>query len=275
MASGSQICARCGKLNSRQEAQCYHCGARLPAGWERPARGWTGTLARPDVATLLFVALSVLVYAALWLAGPGAWGAVRPAAALRWGALYGSLGGQQPWRYLSAMFVHFGLMHFAFNTLTLHQLGRELEGMIGWSRFVLVFVGTGVAGFVASELWYSPMPLTGGTSGGIFGLLGAAVGWRYSERDPEWKRLAITGVGYAVAMLLLERMSNLSVNHAAHVGGLAAGAGIGWALHRLRRGRSIERGLTLTGALLIAASFASVALSLAMTPGRPASPWLH
>jgi membrane associated rhomboid family serine protease len=184
-------------------------------------------------------------------------------AALRWGALGGSLGALEPWRYLSAMFVHFGLMHFGFNTLTLHQLGRELEGGVGWARFVLVFVGTGVAGFVASELWYAPMPLTGGTSGGIFGLLGAAVGWRYAQRDPEWKRLAITGAGYAVAMVLLDRLSNLSVNHAAHVGGLVAGAGLGWVLQRLPRGRRVEQALNVTGALLILASFASIGLSLA------------
>lgn len=274
MASGSQICARCGKLNSRQDTQCIHCGARLPAGWEKGARGWTSVFSRPDAATTLFVVLSVAVYGALWLSGVGAWGAARPMAAVRWGALAGSLGSAEPWRYLSAMFVHFGLLHFGFNTLTLHQLGRELESNVGWARFVLVFVGTGVAGFVASELWYSPMPLTGGTSGGIFGLLGAAVGWRYAQRDPEWKRLAITGVGYAVAMVLLERMSNLSVNHAAHVGGLAAGAALGWALHRLGRGRSIERALNITGALLIVASFASIALCLASPIGRRAPPAL-
>ena len=27
----------------------------------------------------------------------------------------------------------------------------------------------------------------------LTGVLGAAVGWRYAQRDPEWKRLAITG----------------------------------------------------------------------------------
>lgn len=199
---------------------------------------------------------------------------MQPIAALRWGALAGPLGAIEPWRYLSAMFVHFGLMHFGFNTLTLHQLGRELEGAVGWARFVLVFVGTGVAGFLASELWYHPMPLTGGTSGGIFGLLGAAVGWRHAQGDPEWKRLAITGVGYAVAMVLLDRLSNLSVNHAAHVGGLLAGAAFGWILHRLPRGRRIERALSVTGALLILASLVSIGLSLTspqLSRSRPRS----
>lgn len=271
MASGSLVCARCGKLNSRDDAVCHHCGARLPAGWQPTARGPRTLFSRPDAATTLFVVLSVGVYAALWLSGVGAWGTVRPVPALRWGALAGELGSAEPWRYLSAMFVHFGLMHFGFNTLTLHQLGRELEGAVGWARFVLVFVATGVAGFVASEFWYDPMPLTGGTSGGIFGLLGAAVGWRYAQRDPEWKRLAITGVGYAVAMVLLDRLSNLSVNHAAHVGGLVTGAGLGWVLHRLRRGPNIERVLGAIGVLLILASFASIGLSLTSPIVRQAS----
>lgn len=270
MASGSQICVRCGKLNSREDDRCYHCGARLPAGWEAAARSRAPRFSRPDAATTLFVVLSVAVYGALWLSGVGTWGVAPPIAALRWGALAGSLGAVEPWRYLSAMFVHFGLLHFGFNTFTLHQLGRELESNVGWARFVLVFVGTGVAGFLASELWYSPMPLTGGMSGGIFGLLGAAVGYRYAEGDPEWKRLAITGVGYAVAMILLDRMSSLNVNHAAHVGGLAFGAGLGWLLHRLGRGRRIERALNVIGVLLIAASFLSIALCLTSPIGRRA-----
>jgi hypothetical protein len=131
VTSGSQICARCGKLNSREDARCFQCGARLPGGWGAAGRGWGSLLARPDAATTLFVVLSVVVYGALWLSGVGAWGAVHPIAALRWGALAGPLGSLEPWRYLSAMFVHFGLMHFGFNTLTLHQLGRELEGAVG------------------------------------------------------------------------------------------------------------------------------------------------
>ena len=157
------------------------------------------------------------------------------------------------------MFVHFSLLHVGFNTLTLHQLGRGLEDSLGWARFVVVFLGTGIAGFVASELWYSTMPVTGGISGGIFGLLGAAVGWRFAQADPEWKRLAITGVGYAVAMALIP---GITVNHAAHIGGLLAGAGFGWLLFRVGRGARVDRAVDITGGVLIVATFASIVLSL-------------
>jgi rhomboid protease GluP len=215
--------------------------------------------------------IDVLVYAGLMLGGTEQWGSVRRFEALRWGALVGELGHIEPWRYLSAMFVHFSLLHVGFNTLTLHQLGRSLEDAVGWGRFVVVFVGTGVAGFLASELWYAPVPLTGGISGGIFGLLGAAVGWRYAQRDPEWKRLAITGVGYAVAMALIP---GVTVNHAAHGGGLVAGAGFGWGLYRLGRGHTVDRVMNLIGALLILGTFASIGLSLTSPVVRSVAPGL-
>jgi rhomboid protease GluP len=269
---GSRICPDCGKLNARDDARCLHCGARLPAGWEITARNrWAAALQRPGWATTLFMGIGVVVYVGLVLGGTEQWGGVRRFEALRWGALAGALGHIEPWRYLSAMFVHFGLLHIGFNTLTLHQLGRSLEDAVGWGRFVVVFVGTGVAGFLASELWYAPVPLTGGISGGIFGLLGAAVGWRYAQRDPEWKRLAITGVGYAVAMALIPGMT---VNHAAHGGGLVAGAGFGWGLYRLGRRHTVDRVMNVIGALLILGTFASIGLSLTSPVVRRVAPGL-
>jgi rhomboid protease GluP len=270
VANGSRICPACGKLNARDDTSCTRCGARLPAGWEITARRrWSGALSRPGWATATFIGLDVVVYLALTLGGTAQWGSVRRLEALRWGALAGGLGHEEPWRYLSAMFVHFSLMHVGFNTLTLHSLGRNLEDSIGWARFVLVFLGTGIAGFLASELWYSTVPLTGGISGGIFGLLGAAVGWRFAQADPEWKRLAITGAGYAVAMALLP---GITVNHAAHIGGLLAGAGIGFILFRLGQSRRIDRGIDLAGGLLMLSVFVSIGLSLSSPIVRRLAP---
>ena len=261
MANGSRICPACGKLNAREDTHCARCSARLPAGWEIQAQTrWTEVVRHRGWATVTFMLLGGAIYLALTLGGTDeAWGAIRRLEALRWGALAGGLGREEPWRYLSAMFVHFSLLHVGFNTLTLHSLGRSLEVSIGWARFVIVFLGTGIAGFLASEVWYAPMPLTGGISGGIFGLLGAAAGWRFAQADPEWKRLAITGAGYAVAMALIP---GITVNHAAHIGGLLAGAAIGWVLFRLGQSRNVDRGLNIVGGALMLAAFASIALSL-------------
>lgn len=232
-------------------------------------RGWSAIFQRRPWATPLFIGVSIAIYLALTLGGGSLWGPPRSIDAVRWGALVGPLGRIEPWRYLSAMFVHFSLLHVGFNTFALHSIGRNLEEGIGSARFVLVFLGTGIAGFVASQLFYDPDPLTGGISGGIFGLLGVAVGYRYAQQDPEWKRLAITGAGYAVAMALIPGMS---ANHAAHVGGLLAGVGLGWIIFRAGRGRRVTRAFEVVAALLVLATFASIALSFASPYVRRAPP---
>lgn len=257
----SRVCPFCGQLNASDEPRCIRCERRLPPAWQRAvARGGFSFADRPFIATYFFLILSLAVYVFLLLGSGGLSVGVRPAAALRWGALVGNLGEHEPWRFLSAMFVHFNILHIAFNALALHSLGRSLEEAVGSARFTLIFIGAGIGGFVASDVWYSPQPLTGGISGGVFGLLGAAVGWNYAERNEQWKRLAVTGAGYAVAMALIPGQS---VNNAAHVGGLVLGAALGWASHRLGRHPLVTRIATIAAVLSVLAVIASLALSLA------------
>lgn len=230
----------------------------MPGGLELRAREMLGPLG-PYAATTAFVALSAGVYLAL-VVSSGFSLDPRTSSTLRWGALAGRLGLSEPWRFLSAMFVHLGPFHFLFNTLALHSLGRNAESAIGSARFTLIFLGSGIGGFVASQLWSGPYVITGGISGGIFGLLGAAAGWRFAQGDSNWKRDAISAVGYAVVMALLP---GLQINHAAHVGGLIIGAVIAWALYRWGGHGRPGRVLRGTAATLVALTFISIALSLA------------
>ncbi|HVZ37115.1 MAG TPA: rhomboid family intramembrane serine protease [Polyangiaceae bacterium] len=256
MTLGSRICPHCGKLNAADDSRCGYCERRVPAGRRAALIGlWERVSGQRSGATLTFSALSVLVYLALWLGSGTLGGSIDGLQALHWGALVGDLGHVEPWRYLSAMFVHFNLLHVGFNVLALYSLGRGLEGLTGSARFTLLFLLTGVCGFIVSDLWYAEQPLTGGISGGIFGLLGAEVGLRHAVGDDGWKRAAITGLGYAAAMALLPGQT---ANNAAHVGGLASGAVIGWVLSRSGRGARIDRVYDGLALLLLIATFASI-----------------
>ena len=51
------------------------------------------------------------------------------------------------------MFVHFNLLHVGMNASCSWPLVRPPSGELGNARFVLLFVLTGVLGFVASDLW--------------------------------------------------------------------------------------------------------------------------
>jgi rhomboid protease GluP len=207
-----------------------------------------------------FAALSVAVYLALvWNSG-GPRAPVSGRVALRWGALAGDLGWREPWRQLSAMFVHFGLLHIGFNVLALVSFGRVLERVLGSARFTVLLLVTGALGFVVSDLWYAvfpPQQITGGLSGGIFGLLGAEVGLRFAAGDPGWKRAAVSGAGYALMMGLIPGQN---VNNAAHVGGLLSGVLLGWALSHAGS-RTYQRFFNVAALLLSAATLGAIAIA--------------
>lgn len=261
MSGNVRICPFCGKLNAKDEARCIRCERRLPGAGESLLRDSARRFLGDDYPlTKAFIALSVGVFVGMLLLGGGGslMGAARPSQALRWGALFGPLGSYEPWRYLSAMFVHFGLLHLGLNCLALHALGRSTESALGSLRFAIVFLGTGIVGFLASDFSYRYPPLTGGISGGVFGLLGVAAGWRYAERDPEWKRLALTGLGYALVMWLLP---GFNVNNAAHLGGLLAGGLFGWAFYLERRAFRFRPFVNAFACVLLVATPASIVLS--------------
>jgi rhomboid protease GluP len=205
---------------------------------------------------MLFLVLSLAVYLALIFGGRGLLQPVSAERAVRWGALGGELGRSEPWRYLSAIFVHFTLLHVAFNLLALVSFGRSLEQAIGAARFAVLLLLSGIGGFVLSEFWYTFQPLTGGMSGGIFGLLGAEVGLRYAGRDVAWKKSAISALGYGVAAALLPGQS---VNNAAHFGGLIVGAAFGWVLFRAGWNLRADRAFGILAALLLLATVGAIA----------------
>jgi rhomboid protease GluP len=177
--------------------------------------------------------------------------------ALRFGAL--GTGASEPWRYLSAMFVHFSVMHILFNMMTLNDLGRLLEPRIGSGRFLCAFLGTGIAGFIASSLWYEwwgEPSLTAGASGGLMGLIGVFIGILRARKDPRWKqilgRVFVYGLIFAIVF---------PVNNAAHVGGLLAGSGLGFWYGREKRAAQNTRWYNALAAILVVLSLASIAAS--------------
>ena len=88
------------------------------------------------------------------------------------------------YRLVTAGFLHFGIIHLAFNMLLLFQLGQLLEPAIGRVRFGLLYFAA-LLGGSAGALLLQPNALHGGASGAVFGLMGAAfVGMRNRGVNP-------------------------------------------------------------------------------------------
>jgi membrane associated rhomboid family serine protease len=218
-------------------------------------------LGREVPVTKLYVGLCLLVFVMMTVLGRRftLLGAVRESEALRWGALAWPLGLHEPWRYLSAMFVHFGALHVAFNMMALWDFGRATEQRLGSGRFAVIFVGTGVVGFVASDAWHflNGVPsFTAGASGGLFGLVGSLIGYLYAARDPAWKQFLIRVVVYAVIFAVA-----LPVNNAAHLGGFAAGFPLGMWFYKEKQPWRRRTAFSVVAVVLVVASLASIVLS--------------
>jgi membrane associated rhomboid family serine protease len=163
----------------------------------------------------------------------------------------------EPWRVISAIFVHASALHVGMNLWALMSLSLALETRFGPARAFLIFLLSGVGGFLLSSLWaYNN---TCGASGGLFGLLGAFIGVLVTRKHPGWKDIVKQQLIYAAILALLFR-----VNTTAHIGGFVVGLALGFLLERERprpAASAIFGVLAVLGALAslgaIGASFAS------------------
>lgn len=157
----------------------------------------------------------------------------QQAAMVRLGANATVLVGEgQWWRLFSANFLHGGWLHIGLNGLALLSLGGVLERLLGGSRFLLVYLASGVGGTLASA-WAAQGPFSVGASTAIFGLLGAfaVMSWRFGDELPTGIRQSrrwwvfILGINGALPLLIP------IIDTAAHVGGFVAGALVAYLAH--------------------------------------------
>jgi rhomboid protease GluP len=134
----------------------------------------------------------------------------------------------QSWRLVSALFLHGGFLHLAFNGYALYLLGPLLERLYGGRRFLVIYVFSGLAASVAS-VFFTDGPSVG-ASGAIFGMLGALVVFGLKYRASLPPRIARAfGVGllpWVGINLVIGLIPGLPIDNAAHVGGLVAGTAL-------------------------------------------------
>lgn len=147
------------------------------------------------------------------------------AALLRLGALPDSGWIQLPyWRLISAGLLHYTFSHLALNLLLLLLLGPIVERRAGMPWLFAVFLIASMASFLAILIKHQIWPAIGvslGASGGMFGLLGAAL-VLISGRSAENRRVRaglIVVLALGLAYSVLPHVSMIG-----HVVGAATGA---------------------------------------------------
>ena len=134
----------------------------------------------------------------------------------------GQLFGQY-WRFLSFGMLHADMVHILANSALLVGIGPVVERRVGTAGVISLFVTASVFSGICILLKHILLPSVGtsqGASGGLFGLLGAALVLVYrlpssNPRVPRWLWITLLG-GSAVSLLP-------GVSMVGHLAGLLVG----------------------------------------------------
>ncbi len=187
-------------------------------------------------ANLLMVAINAAVF--LWMILTGG-DPLDVRYMLDHGAMLPSLTvqGGQYYRLITSMFLHFGAEHLLFNMLLLVFAGDMLESRVGKLRYLLIYLGGGLAGNLLSlavNLSQQEDVPSAGASGAVFAVIGGLV-WLIVKNRGRVEGLDSRGVLMMAVLSLIQGFWETGVDHFAHLGGflggfvLAAVSGILWA----------------------------------------------
>lgn len=218
--------------------QCPECVAAGRKS-QRPARtafgGSRAGQAGYATRTLIGINVAVMVISALAggakaIAGSGGWFGLMgdQTSVTRWGEVLGyapyTIGGEvhgvaagEWWRLVTAMFLHYGVLHLLLNMVLLWQLGRYLEAKLGPIRFTGLYLLAGLGGNVAAYLFTAQNQPAAGASTAIFGLVAAMI---IVNRRLNLDISALIPL-LVVNLLFTFAVPNISI--AGHLGGLVAG----------------------------------------------------
>ncbi|NJM80962.1 MAG: rhomboid family intramembrane serine protease [Flavobacterium sp.] len=80
----------------------------------------------------------------------------------------------EPWRLITCLFVHIGIIHLVLNLIAILFVGSILEPLIGKTKVLIAFLVTGILAVAVSSIWYT-FTINAGASPSIYGLFGVLI----------------------------------------------------------------------------------------------------
>ncbi|WNF28264.1 rhomboid family intramembrane serine protease [Streptomyces sp. C11-1] len=262
------ICTEC-MVSASVGFQCPDCVRQGSGTGHHPAASRPRTLAGgtvaadPRLVTKILLGINLAVFVLVAAAGPTllndltllgrAWDPTPPP-----GSIEGVAEGQW-YRLVTSMFLHQEVWHIGFNMLGLWWLGGQLEAALGRSRYLALYLLSGLAGSALTYLIAAPNQGSLGASGAVYGLFGAtAVLMRRMNYD-------MRPVLVLLALNLVFTFTWGGIAWEAHVGGLVAGVAIALGMvHAPREHRTLVQAGTCALVLLATLGIV-VARTIALT----------
>jgi rhomboid protease GluP len=231
-----QLCPACGTLVGATATKCHQCGASMRFSFAAASKSlgrWMPQTSPVTYAVLticcVMFGLSMVITARMQgFASPAGGplgvltnlGGIATRVNFRLGAslpLAYNLG--QPWRFITAIFLHGSILHIVFNMWVLMDIGPMVEELYGSARYLFLFVASGAAGYLLSSAVGNQSVGASGSLLGLIGVLLAATTGRKSLAAQSLRSALIRWLVYIGVLGLIMR----STDNFAHLGGLAAG----------------------------------------------------
>jgi membrane associated rhomboid family serine protease len=129
----------------------------------------------------------------------------------------------QPWRLVTAIFLHGSMLHILFNMWVLMDIGPMVEELYGSARYFALYIATGAAGYVVSSFVGHASV---GASGSLLGLIGLLIAVTTGRRSASAQMLRSRLISFLIYIAIMGFMLS-GTDNAAHIGGLVAGFGLG------------------------------------------------
>ncbi len=234
--SRPKLCPACGSLVGADATRCHVCGVSVRFSFAAVNHSLGKIMPETSPASYAILTFSCIMYAVslIWTirisgfqtghgGGLGAlfsFGGIDPRVLVRLGASlplpYNLL---QPWRLVTAVFLHGGLLHIGFNMWVLMDIGPMVEDLYGSARFLFVYVLTGIFGYVVSSFFGN---FSIGGSGALLGLIGVMLAITMGRQSETMRMLR----GQIIRWLIYLAIFGLffrGIDNYAHAGGFVAG----------------------------------------------------
>ena len=263
------ICPQC----MHQASVGFHCPECTKQGAQKVYQG-IGSLQQRPIVTQVLIGINAAVFllalvaggadaatgsssvhdalaltAKLWERGNSLWNGPVP------GSHMVGVGAGEWYRLVTSAFLHYGIMHIAFNMYALWALGPAIEQAAGRIRFGIVYAMSLFAGSLGALL-LSPQDMTAGASGAVFGLMGALFMAHRSAGVPfrNSPLLWILGIN------LVFTFAVPGISAGGHVGGLLGGVLAGYLIFDVGRKPGVDPRAIVGGGIAIIVALAAIAI---------------
>jgi rhomboid protease GluP len=266
-----RLCPACGTLVGATSTRCHQCGANMSYSVAAASRSIGRLLPQTSPVSYGILSICCVLYGVSLLATMHQSGLQAPTGGL--GAIMniGGISGQillrmgeslplpydlaQPWRLITAIFLHGGLLHIAFNMWVLMDIAPTIEELYGSAQFLFIFIVTGVFGYLVSATFGN---VSVGASGSLLGLIGVLLALTLGRRSASMRQLRSQLISWLVYIAVLGLIMR-GIDNYAHLGGFVSGFALGKIMSDRRPSDVTERrrafALGWTAGLAVAASF--------------------